>query len=309
MYSPIENIVLTDSYKGLSYRNNLNDHITSVLDIAYEKTNSSILRDKELRFSKTLYWECLDAIYDNTQLNIDEQRKQELNDIKTQLYSNFIKDHRNIFNVRDKHLMETLDFTISNYIDYIKYYEVENFSSPWEISSNILLNDQLLYSFTDDPDDYKELLKRNKKESELSKNLTIGILAKGNRVDYTQSYVKDIYALRNLLLNLLEEGNHDRNSPLTAKQIIKMFRRLEIKDLDLSDYHIKKWIIEPLKKFTKLGSNKTGYFIILDEEDLYESYKSHFNNYKGFYKTLERHKNFAKYLNCTDKNFDEHNIK
>jgi hypothetical protein len=170
-----------------------------------------------------------------------------------------------------------------------------------------LINNNLLYSFTDNKDEYKHLLKKNKKESELSKNLTIGVLGKGHRKDYSHSYIKDIYALRNLLLNLLDEKNCDRTNPLKINDLITNFRSLNISETDLTDNNIRNWIVQPLKRFTKLGSNKDGYFIIRNEEDLFESYKSHYNNYMGFYKTLERHKRFAESSSYENNNFDEHN--
>ena len=53
-----EGIKLTDSYRMISsYKNNLNDHIVSVLDYAAENTNSTIFKDVNLKFTKSLYWE------------------------------------------------------------------------------------------------------------------------------------------------------------------------------------------------------------------------------------------------------------
>lgn len=269
-----QNIVLTDNYKGLSYRNSLNDHIVSVLDVAAEKLDNNVLKDTNLVFSKRLYNECLATIYENNIIQIDSQQKAEFKAIKKVLYSTFIEKLGNFFDINDNVLIETIDFTVCNYMDWFKYKDTLHIN-PWTYSNNILTEGHLLYSFTDNIDDYRHLLKKNIKESELTRQLTIGVLAKGNRKDYAQSYVKDIYGLRNLLLNLLGDKNHDRNDPLRIKDIISEFRKMGVSKIDLSDNHIKSWIVYPLKKFAKLGSNKTGYFIIRNEEDLYESYMSH----------------------------------
>jgi len=302
----LQNIKLTDNYQRLSYRNCLNDHIVSVLDVASEKTESNVLKDKDIVFSKKLYNECLYTIYDNNVLQNDEQRKRELKSIKQSLYSTLIKKLGRFFDINDKVLIEAIDFTISNYMDWFKYKDVLTLN-PWSFSNNVLTENHLLYSFTDNIDDYKHLLKKNKKESELTKQLTIGLVAKGSRQDYTQSYIKDVFALRNLLLNLLDEQNRDSKNPIKINNIIAEFRRLDVSKIDLSDTHIRSWIVSPLKKFAKLGSNKTGYFIIRNEEDLYESYISHYKNYTGFYKTLERHKNFAESSSYFLRDFNRHN--
>jgi hypothetical protein len=57
-------ILLTDSYNKLSYRDDFNNHIVSVLDFAFENTDSEVLKNKDLKFSNDLYWECLNCIYD-----------------------------------------------------------------------------------------------------------------------------------------------------------------------------------------------------------------------------------------------------
>lgn len=79
-----------------------------------------------------------------------------------------------------------------------------------------------------------------------------------------------------------------------------------VKVEDISDKEILNWVVKPLKRSLKLGSNKEGYFIILDENDLHESYMSHYNNYLGYKATLDRHKDIAKYKNFPLEGFDFH---
>ncbi|WP_438966339.1 hypothetical protein [Flavobacterium sp.] len=306
-FNTYQDIILTDNYQKLSYKNHINDHITSVLDFAAESSDSTVLKDNDLKFSKNLYWECIDAIYQNNPINLNDSKKEENRILKQKLYKDIIDKLGVFFDYKDEILIETIDFTISNYMDNLNYHEILGTNNPWLFTNNILVNNNLLYSFTDNKDEYKHLLKKNKKESEISKNLTIGVIGKGHRKDYVQSYIKDIYALRNLFVNLLDENNHDRKSPLKINEIYQKFRDLNISENELTNNNIKSWIVQPLKKFTKIGSNKDGFFIIRNEEDLYESYKSHYNNFMGFYKTLERHKRFANTSEFNQNDFDKHN--
>jgi hypothetical protein len=302
-----QHITLTDNYQGLPYKNNLNDHIVSVLDFASEHSDTEVLKSKDLKFSKQLYWECLDTIYQNNPIVTDDYIREENRKLKQNLYVDIIENLGVFFNMDDKLLIETIDFTISNYIDNYKYSTILGSNNPFTFTNNIFTKNNLLYSFTDNKDEYSHLFTKKKKESELSKNLTIGVLGKGHRKDYSQACIKDIYALRNLLLNLLDEENRDRTNPLKINDLIKSFRDLGVTENELTNNNIRNWIVQPLKRFTKLGSNKDGYFIIRNEEDLFESYKSHYNNYMGFYKTLERHKRFAETSTYIDENFDKHN--
>jgi hypothetical protein len=284
-----KDIALTESYNKLSYKNDINNHIVAVLDIALENTQSSVLTDQEFKFSKRLYWECLSNIYERNPISRTEEQKEEDRILEQKLYINLINKLDKYFDENDEVLLETIDFTISNFIDNINYSNLLPIN-PWFHTDKIFIENQLLYTFTDNRDEYNHLLKTNKQESELSKYATIGVLGKGHRKDYAQSYIKDIYALRTLLINLLDENNFDSRKPITITKIIRHFRDLGIPKTDLSDSNIKYWIVKPLKDSIKIGSNKNGYFIIRSEEDLSESYKSHFKNFVGFYKTLEKHK-------------------
>lgn len=301
------NITLTESYRNSSFKNDLNNHIISVLDIALENTESSTLQDKEFKFSKKLYWECVNTIYNNNPISRTEEEKEISRVFEQNLYLDVIQKLDKFFDETDEILLETIDFTISNFVDNINYGDMLSIN-PWNYTDKILFENNLLYSFTDEREDYDHLKKNNSKESELSKYATIGVVGKGHRKDYTQSSIKDIYALRTLFLNLLDENNFDSKKPIKITEIIEKFRDLEISKTDLSDSNIKYWIVKPLKDFTKIGSNKNGYFIIRDEEDLAESYKSHFTNFRGFYNTLEKHKlrSINEFEDLIDY-FDEHN--
>lgn len=298
-------IELASNYKGLSYKNNLNNHIVSVFDLASENFQSKIFEDKNLKFSKSLYWECLGIIYEKNPIQKTELEKETNRVLEQKLYKDIINKLGEFFNSNDELLLETIDFTISNYIDNQNYENILESSNPWGYTNDILIKENLLYSFTDNKEDYDHIKK--KKESELSKNLTIGVLAKGHKKEYSYSYIKDIFALRKLFLNLLDDENYDSLKPLKINDIIKNFRKLSISENDLTDGNIKNWIVKPLKKSIKIGSNKNGYFIIRNENDLYESYISHLNNFRGFYKTLEKHQKISKSFDDTFNEFNLHN--
>lgn len=297
------NIELTDSYKKSLYKNLLNDHITSVLDLAIDcSDNKEILSDK-FKFTKQLYWECVDVIHEKNHeksINLTDQTKDEYKKDKINLYKTIINKLGEFYHKNDEHLVDSIDFTVNNYFENLIYKDSLGDLNPWQYSNKILTDEKLLYTFTDDINEYKSLLRKNKNESSLTKELTIGVLCKGAREDYAQAYIKDNFAFRKLLLDLLDDKNHDCKDPIKNKDIIKLFRSLNVSESDLADNNIYNWILKPLKKFTKIGSNTDGYFIIRNEEDLYESYKSHYKNYIGYFKTLEKHRKYSEFLNYGD---------
>jgi len=289
--SKFDAIDLTNSYKKSTCRNDFNQHIVSVLDIAYNNTKSDILTSADMKFSKALYWECINSIYEDCPIVRSDQQKEENRQFQESLYSSVINKLGSFFNINDEILLETIDFTISNYMNFVDYnnHFNEKIINPWEFSSNIFLESNLLYTFSDNIDEFSHLLKKNKTESDESKYKAIGILCKGKREDYVQKYIKDIYAVRNLFLKILDEKNHDMKKPIKIRDIYKLFRTLGIDKDDLSDSNIRYWIVLPLKDQIKIGSNKNGYFLIRTEEDLNASYQSHYKKLLGYYRTLNRH--------------------
>lgn len=296
--SLLENIELTKSYKGSSYKSMLGNHLTSVLDLVLGDSCEFQTSDKNFKFSNRLYWECVEQIHDKyfdmIQLKVSDESENELFSQKINLYETIIDRLGVFYNDTDLLLMKSIDFTVNNYFDNILYREILSEENPWSYCDKIFTENHLLYSFSDNKDEYSEILRNRNKESELSKDLTIGVLRKGARTDFGVGYIKDNFALRKLFLEILDERNHNSYNPIKLNEIYNLFRNtLCISLEDLPDNGIKYWILKPLKNITKIGSNKEGYFIIRDENDLHVSYWSHYQNYLGFFQTLEKHRKYS----------------
>lgn len=295
-----ENIQLTKSYRNASYKSMLGNHLTSVLDLVLSESDENQTADKSFKFSNRLYWECIEQIHEKNFDKISEELEDTLINQKVSLYESIISKLGIYFNNNDLLLMKSIDFTVNNYFDNILYREVLSEENPWSYCNKIFTENHLLYSFSDNRDEYSNLARNKSKESELSKDLTIGVLRRGFRSDYGVGYIKDNFALRKLFLDILDEENYDSENPIKLNEIYKLFRStLEISYEDLPDNGIRNWILKPLKNITKIGSSKGGYFIIRNEHDLYMSYRSHYQNYLGFYDTLEKHRKYSEKLNTS----------
>jgi hypothetical protein len=295
-----ENIQLTKSYKNASYKSMLGNHLTSVLDLVLGDSNEIQTSDKSFKFSNGLYWECIEQIYEKNFDKISEELEEKLIIQKASLYEMIISKLGTFYEENDLLLMKSIDFTVSNYFDNILFKNILSEENPWSYCDKIFTEKHLLYSFSDNRDEYNSISRNKSKESELSKDLTIGVLRKGFRSDYGVGYIKDNFALRKLFLDILDEDNYDSNNPIKLNEIYKLFRStLEISEEDLPDNGIRNWILKPLKSITKIGSSKEGYFIIRNEDDLYMSYRSHYQNYLGFYETLEKHRKYSEKLNTS----------
>ena len=303
-----DDIELSTTYRGSSYKTMLGDHLTSVLDLVFDEVDENQTVDKNFKFSTRLYWECIEQIHDKNFNTISEEIEDKLSTQKLVLYKKILSKLGIYFREDDVLLSRSIDFTVNNYFENIIFTEVLPEINPWKYCDKIFTESHLLYSFSDNKDEYKGMLRQNYKESELSKELTIGVLRKGARSEFGIGYIKDNFAIRKLFLDILDEKNHNSKKPIKIIDIFELFRiDLGISVEDLSDNNISNWILKPLKKITKVGSNKEGYFIIRDEDDLYRSYWSHYKNYLGFYDTLERHRKYSEKLNTSnDFRFKEH---
>lgn len=300
--SYISNISLGDSYKNINIKKYLGDHVTSVFDYVSNVIENKDILNHETKFSERLYWECIGQVY----MNNDYDSDIDYFEIENILYNKLISELGGFFDRKDKYLCKSIDFTVSNYIDNIKYRDSLGEFNPFSYNIDLLNERKVLYTFTEDLDDLKKYFKISKESIE-TKNLNIGIIGKCKKDKPLLNYMKDNFGLRNLLLNVLKDKNSYSNNPVTYTDIIKIFRIRGIEESVLSDNDIRNWIIIPLKKLLYIGSNTAGYFLINTEEDLLNSYQSHYKTYRGYFKTLERHKDIAYNLGFSIEEFDLHN--
>ena len=318
MNNIIQTFKLRSGYKELDkklMKDSINDHI----ELIFSMSNSVGSRSNTnlAKFSTIAYNEMLDKIcYEEiSTFEVYEGLYDTFKALKLELYKKIIDSLAKNYQSDNLLMLRTIDLTIDNVIrnEVFKELNVNSelaIKNPWEISQKILNNLNVLYYFSDDLTYYEENLRKvkNKKESEVSSKLRIGVYAKGNNKNFSNDSIRDTFALKNLLIDQLESQNRNCSNPIKSKDIVSFFRDdLAINELELTDSNIRNWIIKPLKNNVSLGSNKNGYFVIIDENDLNESYKSHYNNYIGYINTLERHKSLAKLNSWDSEGLSMHN--
>ncbi|WP_313094065.1 hypothetical protein [Empedobacter sp.] len=302
----ISDIILKDKYAHAFMKEKLSDHITTIFDYTSIRHSEINLIDKDFKFSDKLYWECITDIYDTNP--IDASLDDYFYEIESDLYSKLVDQLGEYFNIKDPYIMKTLGFTISNFIDNLKYKDILKEYNPFKLTNEILFKKGILYMLTENVDE-SYIRRSNYKESELIKNLEIGVISKCKKDDISVRYIKDNFGYRAVLLNLLKDNNNNRSNPIKKHEIIKLFRNLGVDELSLKDSEINNWIIRPLKTSLKIGSNNSGYFVINDLEDLHTSYMSHYQNYLGFKATLDKHKMLAEYIKEDISEFEYHIFK
>ncbi|NBA74621.1 hypothetical protein GOQ04_03640 [Emticicia sp. ODNR4P] len=297
-------VQLATSYTSKKYKKLLGDHLTGILD---ESLASPEYSKMTIRFSNELYWECVEKIHEKFHDTISEYFTEEEDDRlfeeKTILTKRIIANLGSFYD-KSNDLIKSIDFTVNNHANnyiFSKLKEHVKINNLWDSCDKVFTDHGLLYLFSEDKDTYRNLLKHQ--ESDLSKEATIGVLRKGAKKDFGISYIRDSYQLRKTFLDILEDEKHNFENPIKKEDIFKLFReKLAIPADDLTNQNISNWIIKPLKNGIRIGSNKEGYFLIKTFDDLLHSYDSHYNNYIGFYNTLNRYEKIAETL------FGESNI-
>lgn len=310
--SSVHQLSLTENYRPKGYVKNFNQHVDDLITTCVNLTGDNFDEDKNFHFTDSVYWSCeaiilekLDDIDDNSFLNA-------LDNLEDQLYSTLKRKIKTIKSYTDQSLInKMLDLTVNNILlslKFDKFSDASLFENPWMETTKILLENGLIYTFSNDINSLKDLgLKINENESELIKKNLVGVVGKGNQDKFATGYFRDLAYLRNLLYDLLESENHTSSKPIKADSIIDQIRQVGIGSKELSDNNIRSWIITPLKKSNRLGSNNEGFFIIKTEEDLIASYERHLESFKGFYRTLENHKRLADKFNISSDRLDKHN--
>ncbi|MCV9931803.1 hypothetical protein OIU80_05860 [Flavobacterium sp. LS1R47] len=294
----INNIKLKDNYKTRLFKDKINDHISNVFYLAstYDE-NIKDLFSKEFRILN-YHYSC-DLIKENSSEYTEyvSSHTDFINELEINLFNNIKSLLGKNFSYEDKNLLTLIDTTIENYSENYVYQNIQKLNNnnninPFQSSANILIEDQLLFDFCEFNEEYSEFKKIKKNESQLIANKNISILTKCNNENFNYSEVRDTFYYKELILNELDSKKRNSSNPIKLTDIFDYFRELGVPKEELSNSNILNWIVKPLKRYSKLGSNKEGYFIILDENDLQESYISHLSRYNGYFNTLERHRLF-----------------
>lgn len=296
--SSFENINLAENYRNKGYERNFSEHINSLVETSFTLNSGSIFSGNDFKLTNDLYWRTEGYILDQLDdISNDDPLLDELDNIEDYLQET-IKSKLGKFYDNSFMLRKMIDISVHNFLTNLKFEHftrADEFKNPWDSAKNILFENNLIHTFSDEITDFKSYgLKLNDKESSISKASFIGILGKGYQRNFATGYVRDLVALREALYQDLEDKSHTSSKPIKAEQIIDKIRHFGIQTDELSDSQIRSFIIWPLKYNNRLGSNKEGYFVIKDYGDLHISYTSHFENFKGFYRTLERHRKLSK---------------
>lgn len=310
----LNKLSLNDNYKSYGIiKDRINDHISNVIYLASTYDNKvKDLFSNEFSFSN--YEFSCDLIKENTNgySSYIDQYDDRINLFEEQLYKKLKADLGSYFDYNDKFLMKLLDNTIDKYVEDLIFKNLDkndlssasdsssSVSNPFLSAGEILSSERMLFDFDDYSIEYSDFSKKKKNESSIIEGKKISVLTKCNNKKYNYTEIRDTFFFRNLIIEELTSRNRDCSNPIERKEIFSYFRNLGVSQEQLSDSNIYNWIIKPLKKYSKLGSNRKGYFVILNHEDLLESYRSHLNTYRGFYKTLENHR--LMYKNIIDQN-------
>lgn len=152
-------IELKENYSNAFTKEKLGDHITAVFDYV-----SNIIEDKSVfsnkyKFSDQLYWECIDEIFENNIIN--DFLDYDL--IEEELYEVIKSDLGEYYDDKDFYALDSLDFTISNYINNLRYKDSLGNYNPFSINNEILEKSGVLYTFTENIE-HSYLRRTNKKK-------------------------------------------------------------------------------------------------------------------------------------------------
>ena len=298
---------LSNNYRNRSFTNDFNNHINSIFDCEYELgKNPDLISHDNFKFTNRRYSEAQENILAELD-DIDEATEAYLSILEDDLYLKIEKELGRFYDNSDE-IGLIIDNTVQCSILSLRfqYFKRSNeFINPWEDSYRILTEKNYLFKPIFDADEFNEIkkLKRTSKKSDIIKDTEIYVAVKGKNSHLNYCSFKDLIHLRKVLFDIIEEKVGDSNTPVKYEIILKLFDQM---NSGLSDAEIKSKLLFPLKAISKIGSCKEGYFVLRNCEDIERSYKSHFNRWKGYYRTLEAHRLAALRLdnNCYD--FSKH---
>lgn len=307
------NIELTDSYVAKRYTKKFHSHLAGLVEASLNFTTSEnpILKKKDIFISDDLYWQIEADVLENIDHVSDESILLQLDDLEDSIREGIIRSLGSFYRSSDLDLGKIIDYSVTKSVLAIKFNfmsNTDNINNPWEESKEILTDSKILHSFSNDLNYLKDLgvdIKLRKKDSEVISKHTIGVISKGKRDTYSGGYVRDLLGLRNTVIDIFEEHNSTSANPLKLEKIVELLHSMGVDEL--SDNEIKSWLIYPLKLMSKIGSNREGYFLLSDCGDILSSYDSHYENLRGYLRTLERHRVLATQKGCElDERFNRH---
>lgn len=308
----IDALELTEDYRSKVFAKNFNSHLNSLVDtsVLLSGDNHSVFSSKDIEITNSFYWQTEAFVLEKLDDVNDEQIINELDDLENILYDKIISLLGRNYD-KSSTLNKMIDNTVQKTLLSIKFNyfsKNDDFINPWIDAKKILFENSVIHDFYTDIEEFVSLgFNNNRNESELTRYKKIGVLGKGNRDKFNFGTVRDLIGLRNTVIDLLEEKSSDGKNPIKTEILISELRRMGINENELTDSNIINWLISPLKRSNKIGSCKEGYFLMSTCSDVIISYKSHLENLKGYYNTLENHRKLAHQFGCSDQHlFDEH---
>jgi hypothetical protein len=305
-------IRLTEKYLGKQYKNHFNDHLISLTEVSLMLNDDPnfILKKPRLKMTERLYYEIEGYVLEKLDDVEQEEDLVKIDELKTKT-SDKVRQELGRFYRDDSEINSIIDYSVEGFVLSTKFELMSNpnnLINPWGPSKNILLKDNILHKFSTDMDYISDMgtkKQNSENQSEILKNTKIGVIGKGKKDGFTTAILNDMSGMRNLILNLMESLAPNSGSPINANRIVVELRKAGVTELDMTDSQIRAWLIYPLKRMSKIGSNKEGYFLFENCNDIEVSYFSHFENFKGFMNTLENHRNYALSKGCSPE-LDEH---
>jgi hypothetical protein len=306
-------IALTDSYLKKQYKNNFGFHLNGLLELCLALNNDSsfVLRQPGFKMSESFYYEIEGYILERLD-DISEDLLDELDVIEDGVKNKIIDDLGTFYN-GDSELDAIINYSVDGFILATKFElmsRASSFHNPWNPSKAVLLHNKFIHKFSTDMSyiaDMGSPITRVSQdgESEVLKNTHIGLVAKGRKDGFSTALYRDLFGLRNTLLDVMSEIAPNSERPANAHAIVRTLRQMGLSETDFSDSNIRSWLLYPLKRMSKIGSNKEGYFLLESCVDIHASYVSHLENFKGFLRTLESHRDLGRIRNCSA-NLDMH---
>lgn len=305
-----EKITLTDNYRSKRFTKNFDRHLSVLIDTTIQLADeNSVLTNKHIEFTDKMYWESQGYILEKLDTLNDPEILNEFDNLEDILYERIKFSLGTAYN-NSEALNLMIDNSVHDTLLALKFNFFDNkddYFNPWEDAKNILVNDEVLYTFSTDTEKLNSLgFSITNNDSVDIADKRINIIGKGSRNGYNYGFVRDLLGLRNTVIQILDENNSYGSTATTADEIIVKLRRMGIRSNELTDQNIKSWLIAPLKRSNRIGSDKEGYFILNTCHDVKISYYSHFENFKGYFRTLERHRMLALKFGCEDPYFSSH---